>query len=149
MNYIKAQQDLLADMLSADPLKIRYYKAPETDTTAIFNSSAVYGYVIPNNLVALDLSNCIQIGRDLMFCKPEEENALTPTGVEIVQAGRKLQEYKNRDGVCSYFDKQLVGKFGKGAQLYQTKPRSAATIAEGETVVGYLCPVNYRNKEKK
>lgn len=144
MDYIKAQQEILAAALADTPRGVLYYHSEKEKTTTFYHPSGSHAYVIPDKLVGVNLSRCKQLDRLFVTCPAEERHALTATGVMVDHKKRTLLEFKNRDGVRSYFDKQLLAKFGKGAWLYQEKPISVATITEGQRVIGYLCPVNYK-----
>jgi hypothetical protein len=148
MDYIKAQQEILAASLTDTPRMVLYFHREAEKTTTFYHPSGFYAYVIPDQLVAVNLGKCKPLDRcPIPVCPTEEEKEITATGVMVEKDKKRiLLEFKNRDGVYSYFDKQLLAKFGKGARLYQEKPLSTATITDGQQTVGYLCPVNHKRE---
>lgn len=142
MDYVKAQQEILAAALADTPRGVCYYHDRMGQTATFIHPSGFYAYTIPDSLVAVNLSKCIPLERfPIPICPTEEEKEITATGVMVEKDKRgTLVEFKNRAGVCSYFDKRLLAKFGKGARLYQEKQLGTATITDGQQVVGYLCP---------
>lgn len=148
MDYIKAQQEILAASLADTPRHVSFFRIEGQGLTTFCHPCGFYAYAIPDQLVAVNLSKCYPLERcPFPICPAEEEKELTATGVMVEKEKRILLEFRSRDGVCSYFNKQLLAKFGKGARLYQEKPLSTATITDGQQVVGYLCPVRHERGE--
>lgn len=144
MDYIKAQQDILAAILSEYPRPV-YYRKTVGCLTHFFHPSGAYGYAIPDDQLVLSLDKCLPMERNpCKFCLIEDAREITTTGVMLEHNKRTLVEFKGKDGVLSYFDKKLLAKFGKDARLYQDSPIHAATVTDGtQLLIGYLCPVNY------
>lgn len=144
MDYVKAQQEILAAALADTPRGVLYYHDATEKTTTFCHPSGAYAFVIPDKLVAVNLQRCKQLDRLFITCPAEEEKEITATGMMVIHNKRTLLEFKNRAGVCSYFDKRLLTKYGKGVRLYQEKLLGTATITEAGLTVGYLCPVKYK-----
>ena len=146
MDYIKAQQDILSAILSKDQPRRVLYRKTVGQLTHLFHPCGLYGYVIPDDQMAINLDLCTLLERNpCKFCLVEDAHEITATGVMLEHNKRMLLEFKSQDGALSYFDKRLLAKFGKGARLYQEAPLLAATITDAEQLlIGYLCPVNFK-----
>lgn len=143
MNYIKVQQELLADILDEKSRGVAYYHDGAHDTTMLFNSAGSVAFVIPDKLVAVNLTKCHALQKiPCYICPADPEKEITTDGsMRPSENGKGVRLiYKNKQGAPVYMDKKLREKFSKDARLYQEKPLSTITVIEGYITVGYLCP---------
>lgn len=144
MDYIKAQQEILAAVLLTVPRGVWYHRDLTRMRTTFFHPSGFYAYVMPDKLVAVDVVRCKRLDRiPFTPCPIDDARRLYPTGVMVKQERRTLHEYKNCEGGLVYFNSLLLKKFGKDFQVYQDNELTPATLTEGEQIIGYICPVKY------
>ena len=144
MDYLKAQQDILAEILTPNTRGVPYFHDKVKEQTAIFDSLGYYGYLIPDKLVAIDLSKCVELHKfPFPICPASSEYEITTDGTTVpapVGKGTRVV-YKNTKGDQIYIDKRLLAKYGKAIRLYQERPLGVITVIdELKNTIGYLCP---------
>lgn len=152
MNYTKAQQDILAEIMKENTHPgVCAYHDEERKVELFTDSSAVMLYAIPDKLVAINVKRCRPLDR-LPFnpCQIAAEKEATHRG-ELVQLGKQtLLKFDTCYGTPMYLDKKLRDKFSKDAHFYQEAQHKVVTVAEGTpedpVLIGYICPVRYTQK---
>lgn len=144
MDYIKAQQDILAEILTPNTRGVPYFHDKVKEQTAIFDPLGHYGYEMPTKLIALDLGKCCKLDKfPFKICPASPEYEITTDGTTVTApVGKGVRVvHKNAKGDLIYTDKRLLAKFGKKIRLYQEQPLGVITIVnELNNVIGYLCP---------
>lgn len=143
MNYIKPQQEILADILTDAPRNVMYHRDGAHEQVTIFNRLGTFGHVIPEKLVAVNLVKCSELKKfPFPICPIDKEKEIVTDGVTVPRTDRKgtLLIFKTKQGAARYVDKKLRDKFGKDARFYQEKDLGVITVAEGGATIGYVCP---------
>lgn len=147
MDYIKAQQFILADLMANTPRGVCMYHDKTNGLTVFFSSDAYTAYAIPVELVCIDIEKCNYLDRPLCrTCPAEAAHELVHRGEMLRDEKRTLLKLRTREGMEVYIDKKLRDRFGKTASLYSDSPLGVISVydtaPEGLRLVGYLCPIN-------